>query len=268
MRRPKGRSARTGRALEGKVRMGRSRDSSLLFSLRELESLEQERIARERAERAARQQAQEQARIERERLAREAEAERLAAEEAARQREDQARREEAARLEALHHAAVARARAEVEARSLAELREARDAHEIEIARVHALDERRRLRWLFGLSLAATVTVGALAAALSVRLRDMEGLLGQRAAVALREREARESAQAALDAARREIDGLDRQLRTARSGPLAEPSDVTAPVRPSHGAPPRHTGTAPPRRGRLPPCTGDGDPLNGCLPANR
>lgn len=244
------------------------RDSSLLFSLKELEGLEHERVARERREKAERDEAAHRARGEAESKAREAEARRIEDEQARLLAAAHARAEEAARLAALQRGIVERARAETEARAQADLARSRDAHELALAEARARTASRRDRLLLAASVAALAVVTVLAGVLAARLRDVTRLEAERAIVASREREGCERAVSALGSSRRELDELARQLeelaRTRRAdAPSSAPSE--------HGAVkvPGRAGDHPAavKSRRLAACTGDGDPLNGCLPAH-
>src|SRR5690606_11167598 len=97
--------------------MAEQKESSVLFSLKELMNLEQERIAKETAQQQ-RQAREARERREAEELALREAAERKAREaEEARRAEEQRRREDTARLEAIKHAEIERAKAETEHRA-------------------------------------------------------------------------------------------------------------------------------------------------------
>ena len=97
--------------------MSEQKESSVLFSLKELMNLEEDRIKTEEADRAAQAAAAERARQDAERQAREAEQARIRAEEERRRAEEQRSREEAARLEAIRVAEIEKARVEAEQRA-------------------------------------------------------------------------------------------------------------------------------------------------------
>jgi len=142
--------------------MAATQDTSVLFSLNQLQNLhearlrEEEREARERAE-AARIAQEEQARREAEAAAQ------RTREEAARQAaEEAAKREEEAKLEAMQLAAVERARAEVEASARMEMMRKADEHEKALVALREDQRHKRMKrtlqaCLFG---AATLIVGA------------------------------------------------------------------------------------------------------------
>jgi colicin import membrane protein len=245
--------------------MGRSNESSLLFSLRELETLEHERLAAEKAEQDGQREASRRARQEEELRARDAEGRRLIAEEQRRVDAERARRDEASRLEASHHAVVERARAEVQARARVEVLRLEEAHEVAMEQARARGAYRRHRWVTALGAVALASVGTVAVLLSVELHDLERLDAERAAVAAREREGCERVERALGGTRQNLAELDRQLRVLRS---AVPAPDLAPRSPTQPSP---VGRVPARPASRPvsksatACTGDGDPLNGCLP---
>jgi colicin import membrane protein len=120
-------------------------ESSVLFSLRELARMEDDR-AREQAEAAERRRALEhekRLRSQREQLARE-QAEAQEREELGRRAQERAREEEA-RLQAIHNAAVEAARIESEARIRARERERERNHEVEVERARGQARRVRLQ---------------------------------------------------------------------------------------------------------------------------
>ena len=94
--------------------MADQKESSVLFSLKELMNLEEDRIKKEDDDRKRTEEAENAARADAERRAREEEERRLRAEDE-RKRGDEARmREETARLEAIRHGEVEKARVEAE----------------------------------------------------------------------------------------------------------------------------------------------------------
>src|SRR5450755_2713809 len=97
--------------------MSEQKESSVLFSLKELMNLEEDRIKGEEAEKAATAAAAEKARVEAERAAREAEEARIRSEQERRRLDDQRSREENARLEAIRHAEMEKTRLEAEQRA-------------------------------------------------------------------------------------------------------------------------------------------------------
>src|SRR5262245_41270337 len=125
--------------------MPEQKESSVLFSLKELMNLEEDRIKTEEAEKAAQAAAAEKARLDAERQAREAEEARIRAEEERRRTEEQRSREEAARLEAIRVAEIEKARVEAEQRARLEAMAAQQQHERSLAAIHGDESKHKLR---------------------------------------------------------------------------------------------------------------------------
>ncbi len=126
--------------------MSEEQESSVLFSLKELMSLEEERIKSEEEERRAAAAAAEQARLEAEQRARAEEAARLAAEEEHRRVEDQRAREQAARLQAIQQAELLKAQQEAEQQARMQAMAAQQQHEQRLAALKHDKAKKRLRW--------------------------------------------------------------------------------------------------------------------------
>jgi colicin import membrane protein len=139
--------------------MSEQKESSVLFSLQELMSLEQERIRSEEAEKAAKVQAAERARADAERAARDAEQARIRAEEERRRFEEQRAREEAARLEAIRTAEVEKARVEAEQKARLEAMAAQQQHERSLAQIKHDESKKRLRNMLIGGAVLVVTIG-------------------------------------------------------------------------------------------------------------
>ncbi|NUQ75238.1 MAG: hypothetical protein HUU21_16935 [Polyangiaceae bacterium] len=139
--------------------MGQSQESSVLFSLNELMSIEDQRLKEEQA--AAQKRADEElaARVEAERIERETEAARLQAEEERRRVEEARRREEAARLEAIRLAEVEKARAMAEQQARLEAMARQQQHEQKLAELAHDKQKKRLQKI--------VTYGSLSAILVI-----------------------------------------------------------------------------------------------------
>jgi hypothetical protein len=247
--------------------MPERRDNSLLFSLKAIEELEESRIEAERVAKQRARSAEERQRARMERLAREAEMRRVEEEEKRRLEAERVRREEEARLEAEKLAAIERVRAEVDSRARSELERARAAQELELAKVQATAARGRYRFLLGLSAAALLAVGAIAAVLSRSLGERKEEAIRTASALESARKEREDAQAALNGARREIGDLRERLRIRNASTEAsvEPKDPSTKgpvqkVRPKG----RPKGEEP-----APAASCDEwDPMGGCLPPRK
>ncbi|HEX7600168.1 MAG TPA: hypothetical protein VF316_01135, partial [Polyangiaceae bacterium] len=146
------------------------KDSSVLFSLQELMTLEKDRVrAEEDLERRA-----EEAML---RQQREDEARRLAAEEARlrdaeerRRRDEQRAREESARLDAIRQAEVERARLEAESAGRLEQLKRQQAHEKELATLHQDRGKKRLR-IFAFSAVALLFVALTAGGVVIKTQS-------------------------------------------------------------------------------------------------
>jgi hypothetical protein len=249
--------------------MAASVDSSLLFSLKELEQIEQGRVARERADSEARREAERAVHLERERLVREAETRRLEERERQMRAEEARRREEQGRLAAIERAEVEKARAGVEVRARAELERARAAHDLSIEAARGRGRLRTYRALLAGSVLITFAATASAFALSAQLRERERLDGQRAEIETAERDQHQRTLHALETSRALVDDLERKilaLGPKSALPGVEPHSDALP--PSVSSPTR-TPKAPvlPKRKPDRACGLDGDPLNGCLPSH-
>jgi colicin import membrane protein len=164
-------------------------ESSVLFSLKALQSIEEARVREEQEAKRRRIEAEWEARIEAERIARE-KAEARAREEAAQQaREDAARREEAARIEAIRLATIERARVEAEQKARIEAMTRQQEHERKLAALKEDAHKRRLQRsvMFG-GIAAVLLFGSSFGAYFGKIKpDMERrqaeLIAQNQAVA-------------------------------------------------------------------------------------
>jgi colicin import membrane protein len=133
--------------------MAEQKESSVLFSLKELMNLEEDRIQQEEAEKQRQLQAQEQARMDAERRAREAEEARVRAEEERRRMEEQRAREEQARLEAMRQGEVERARLEAENAARMEAMRRQQDHERQLV---AIKEGSGKKKIMGIAIAIGV----------------------------------------------------------------------------------------------------------------
>ncbi len=239
------------------------RDSSLTFSLAELESLEKERISGEQREREARARRHEEAQARIAERARRAEEARVAAEAEHHRQEEARRRAEQAQAEALLRAEVERVRAEVESRNRMERERAAQLNAIELEKVRALSSRRHHRVVLGASGVAIVCLGALTGWLSVELRRLESRKSEAEARSTMDRDAYERAARSLDMTRREAEELRRALDTATRGGAGAPGSTPGTLEPV--ARPSKRRGAPPRTPMSAGCANDGDPMNGCLP---
>ncbi len=243
--------------------MANARDSSLLFSLDSLMTLESERVVEQAEAAAARARAAERARDEAaralaERQRREAERER-----ARLQAEEERERAEQARLEGIRQAERERVLAAARAEQEVERRVRESQHELRLAAEQASVRARSSRRALGATALAAVlaTSGAVALELFVhepRLAALEATYTRRLLVAeTRTKEVR----ALLDLSEERVRALERLVREAAEHPPAATPPPKPTVSPAHRAPrPARPAPKPAR-----PCRGDpNDPLNPCL----
>ena len=140
--------------------MPEQKESSVLFSLKELMNLEEDRIRQEETSRKAKQEAELQARLEVERRAREDEESRIRAEDERRRAEEQRSREEQAKLEAIHKGEVEKAR--LDAENAARLEQMRHQQEHE-RQLHALsqDKHKKRLTMAAVGVSLLLVVGAI-----------------------------------------------------------------------------------------------------------
>jgi colicin import membrane protein len=115
--------------------MAEQKESSVLFSLKELMNLEEDRIKQEEDERQRKVMAEDQARMEAERRTRDQEEARMNAEHERRRVDEQRTREEQARVEAIRHAEVERARLDAENAARMEAMRRQQEHEAQLVRI-------------------------------------------------------------------------------------------------------------------------------------
>lgn len=124
--------------------MAEQKESSVLFSLKELMNLEEDRIRQEEDQKRRAEEEAARARAEAERRVREEEEARIRAAEEKRRGEEQRSREEAARLEAIRHAEVEKARLDAENAARIEQMRHQQEHERQLAMVTQDKSKKRL----------------------------------------------------------------------------------------------------------------------------
>src|SRR5580700_4882933 len=124
--------------------MPEQKESSVLFSLKELMNLEEDRIRQEESARKAKQEAELQARLDAERRQREEEEARLQGETNRRRAEEQRVREEQARVEAIRHAEVEKARLDAENAARIEAMRHQQEHERHLQSIKQDKHKRNL----------------------------------------------------------------------------------------------------------------------------
>ena len=183
--------------------MSEEKESSVLFSLKELMNLEEDRIRNEESDRQSAAAAAERARQEAERRAREEEEARIRAEEERRRQDESRAREENARLEAIRLAEVEKARVEAEQRARLEAMAAQQAHERSLEQLKADKSKSGMKKVL------------IALAVGVPL-----LLGGGIYYAVKTKNENEIAQAAKDKqladARKEADDLKKKIKDSEA----------------------------------------------------
>ena len=139
--------------------MAEQKESSVLFSLKELMSLEEDRIKQEDDDKKRKEAAELQARQDAERRAREAEEARMGAETERRRQEDQRSREEQARVEAIRQGEVEKARHEAENQARLRATAQQQDHERQLAAVNQDQKKKQLTYI-ALGIGALLIFGA------------------------------------------------------------------------------------------------------------
>jgi colicin import membrane protein len=135
------------------------KESSVLFSLKELMNLEEDRIREEEAQKEAQAKAALEAKLAAERAARQAEEARLRSEEEARRQEEVRRKEDAMRLEAIKMGELEKARAEAEHRARMQAMSAQQAHEQTLAALTQDKHKKRLQIIVGIAVGILLVGG-------------------------------------------------------------------------------------------------------------
>lgn len=140
--------------------MSEQKESSVLFSLKELMNLEEDRIRGEEDAKAARSRADEEARRAAEHAALQAEQARIAAEEERRRMEQQRSREEQAKLEAIRTAEIERAKVEAEQAARMNAMQQQQAHAIQMETIKTDKGKKQLRNILIGVVAAVLCIGS------------------------------------------------------------------------------------------------------------
>jgi colicin import membrane protein len=196
--------------------MSEQKESSVLFSLKELMNLEEDRIRSEEAQKAAAVAAAEKARLEAERVAREAEEARIRAEEDRRRTEEQRSREEAARLEAIRHAELEKARLETEQQARLAAMAAQQQHERSLAELHHDESKKKLRKTLIGVVAGVLVIGTISIYAAVKSsQESEARLAAEAAEKSRLAEANKQLAAQQKDSEAKVAALLQQLSSAK-----------------------------------------------------
>ena len=157
--------------------MAEQKESSVLFSLKELMTLEEDRIKQEEDQKRRAEEEAARVRAEAERRVREEEEARMRAEEERRRTDEQRTREDAARLEAIRHAEVEKARVEAENQARIEQLRHQQEHERHLASLTHDKSKKRLV-LIASGIGATALIGLVIAGVVIsnslkKARDLE-----------------------------------------------------------------------------------------------
>jgi colicin import membrane protein len=247
--------------------MAEQKESSVLFSLKELMNLEEDRIRQEDDQKRKAEEEAARVRAEAERRAREEEESRLRAIEDKRRAEEQRTREESARLDAIRHAEVEKARLEAENQGRMEQLRRQQEHERQLALVTQDKSKKRLVFI-AVSIGVVALGGLVAAAvfISGQLKKSHDLENQLTALQSQADENNRkmsdlNGKLASATTPEEKADLERQLDDAKKK-QAELQQQQQSVK--TGGPAYHggggTGVAKPTLRKCSSCAGTGDPL--------
>jgi colicin import membrane protein len=247
--------------------MAEQKESSVLFSLKELMNLEEDRIKSEENEKKRQEDAAMQARLDAERRVREEEEARMRAADESRRQSEQRTREESARVEAIRHAEMEKARLDAENAARLEQLKQHQEHE---HRIHALGQDEGKKKLKFIAIGAVVFLFLVMVgggfAINSTLQKQKALEAQlntmndeRDALNAKLKNATSPEErAALQA---EIDVKNDAIEAAKKNP-----GTPAPAaKPAYHPPAGGGGAAPVKPAVKPPCDcKTGDPLCSCL----
>lgn len=193
------------------------KESSVLFSLQELFSLEQERIKQEEDEKKRRIEMEARAREEADRRAREEEHLRLRQEEEKRRIEELRKREESARIEALRQGEIERAKIEAEQQARIEAMKHQQAHAYEIAKLKQDKGKKNLTIAIAVT-ASVLLIGGSVGIWQIIVKSREKELAELQARQETERQEAEKKrlQQRLDEQSRKVDELVQQLTQSQN----------------------------------------------------
>jgi colicin import membrane protein len=190
--------------------MSDQKESSVLFSLKELMNIEEDRIKKETSDLEAKARAEREAKEAAALAARESEERRIREEEERRRAEEMRRREESARLEAIQHGELEKARLDAEQRARMEAMAAQQRHEQQLATIQHQSGSKKLKVIVGV-IGTVLVLGGIGATIAIKANKEEA--------------DRKLAVAAAEKARVEEEA--RQLREDMSKAEAKMSDLMA-----------------------------------------
>jgi len=196
--------------------MSEQKESSVLFSLKELMNLEEDRIKTEETSKADAVRAAEQARLDAERSARETEEARIRAEDEKRRLEESRQREETARLGGIREAEVEKARVEAERQAQLTAMAAQQQHERQLEAVRNDAGKKKLRnLLIGLVVAVTLIGSGVGFMVYRSDQNAKALIAAQKLDAERLAEERAKLEAKLKDSDSRVNGLQGQLENEK-----------------------------------------------------
>ena len=202
--------------------MAEQKESSVLFSLKELMNLEEDRIKQEEASRRAQADAETQARLAAERRAREEEESRLRADDERRRNDEQRMREDQARVEAIRHAEVEKARIDAEHNARLESLRHQQEHERHMKAL-SQDKHKKQLTIAAVGAAILLIVGGITGGLALKnANDKAAADEARHQQELAEQKAQSDAlQRQLEAQTQNISTMTEQLAAAKDNAARE-----------------------------------------------
>jgi colicin import membrane protein len=238
-------------------------ESSVLFSLKELMTIEEDRIKQEEGDRAKAHEEAERARLVAERRAREAEDARRRAEEQRRMQEELRQKEEATRLDAIRHAEIETARTAQEQKARMEAMTVQQAHERQLAALKQDEKTQRMgKWLVAAAVIGVLVVGGGGFAWYRYDQEQKRILAAEQAEKRRIEEEKERKDKELQAKLAEIDDLSSRLNKA-----ADPEEIEKLKREIENAKSDASKLGGTGRFRPPPKSGDAEPKKACAPGD-
>jgi colicin import membrane protein len=246
--------------------MAEQKESSVLFSLKELMNLEEDRIRQEETARKAKQEAELQARLDAERRQREEEESRIRGEEDRRRAEEQRVREEQARVEAIHAAEVEKARLDAENAARLEQMRRQQEHERHLQTIKQ-DKHKRNLLIAAVGAALLLIFGAIGFVMVVNknAREREESAAAQAKETMELQAKLDALNKQLEDGKNNIDNLNAQLGTVtdqakkQQAAAALAARKMAASRPAGGG----GGGGPPKPRAACTCQ-SGDPLCSCI----
>jgi colicin import membrane protein len=196
--------------------MSEQKESSVLFSLKELMNLEEDRIKTEETSKAEQARQAEQARLDAERAARDAEEARIQAENEKRRLDEARQREETARLDAIRQAEVEKARVEAERQAQLAAMAAQQQHERQLEAVRNDEGKKKLRnVLIGVAVVVPLIAGGVGYMVYTSNQEKQQQIAAQKLEAERLAEERAKLEAKLKESDSRVSGLQGQLENEK-----------------------------------------------------